>query len=304
VEQDKKSKLQDDLPPADEPDSAPATERSRIKRRTTTNDDDENDSKKPRTARSRTRSQTRADSLASERGDSGLASTETSITVKKKTSGKNSKTNETTRTSRVDEIDRGSKLIKQIQKQMEPKPNKKVTGHIRERQNKQSAGTNLLSTQPLSSLGATKQSGKTHIPIPVYHPAATIEIDSPPQHQIIINNHHHGPVRSATTAEDDASPSSTTMTTPKPSTFKRIQSLFRHTPQSEGSTRVNRAQIKPPTSVAFGSSTPTTRILHPTAQTPMATTPQTSHQRQFPPKNQTPKNKYNLRSRMFSKELK
>ena len=94
----------------------------------------------------------------------------------------------------------------------------------------------------------------------------------------------------------------TVNTTPKPSTFKRIQSFFRATPSrssnslepfsknlfsaSTNSATVNRvAQVKN-TVVAFGSSTPTNRLPPSIVKTPGPTS--------------TPKSKYNLRTRLFN----
>jgi hypothetical protein len=99
--------------------------------------------------------------------------------------------------------------------------------------------------------------------------------------------------------------------TPKPSTFKRIQSFFRATPSRffnslkqhqksisalTNSTKTNRVIQVKSTVVAFGSSTPTNRLPPgPTAlPTPSASIAQ---------KISTPKSKYNLRTRLFNNPI-
>jgi len=77
-------------------------------------------------------------------------------------------------------------------------------------------------------------------------------------------------------------------TTPKSSTFKRIQSLFRPSPSKIiGSTRLNRVVQTKSTSIAFGSSTPTQRL--PTTNSIVK-------------KSGSPKGKYNLRTRLFTND--
>ncbi|CAF4732258.1 unnamed protein product, partial [Rotaria sp. Silwood1] len=97
-----------------------------------------------------------------------------------------------------------------------------------------------------------------------------------------------------------ATPSNNKVTkTPKPSTFKRIQSFFRVTPTSTNSTRVNRVVQVKSTVVAFGSSTPTNRLPPSIVKTPGPTvlpTPNASHVQNI----STPKSKYNLRTRLFN----
>lgn len=111
----------------------------------------------------------------------------------------------------------------------------------------------------------------------------------------------------------------TVTATPKQSTFKRIQSLFRPSPsrffvfdeqQAEisvdvlaltSSTRINRVLQTKSTVVAFGSSTPTQRIpptvLKSTTPAPSApSTPAPSIIKKIP----SPKGKYNLRTRLFA----
>ncbi|CAF3451228.1 unnamed protein product [Rotaria socialis] len=87
--------------------------------------------------------------------------------------------------------------------------------------------------------------------------------------------------------------------TPKPSTFKRIQSFFRATPTLTNSTKVNRVVQVKTTAVAFGSSTPTNRMPPSILKTPGPTilpTPNTSNVQNIA----TPKSKYNLRTRLFN----
>ena len=98
-------------------------------------------------------------------------------------------------------------------------------------------------------------------------------------------------------------------TTPKQSTFKRIQSLFRPSPSTRfrifnlekkkknidilaitNSARVNRVFQAKSTVIAFGSSTPTQRIPNASA------TPSTSTIKKIP----SPTRKYNLRTRLFT----
>ncbi|CAF0894391.1 unnamed protein product [Rotaria sordida] len=100
-----------------------------------------------------------------------------------------------------------------------------------------------------------------------------------------------------------ATPSNDKVTkTPKPSTFKRIQSFFRATPTLTNSTRVNRVVQVKSTGVAFGSSTPTNRLPPSTVKTPGPTvlpTPNASHVQNI----STPKSKYNLRTRLFNNPI-
>ncbi len=106
--------------------------------------------------------------------------------------------------------------------------------------------------------------------------------------------------------------------TPKQSTFKRIQSLFRPSPSTlfneriqiylliivalTSSARINRILQTKSTVVAFGSSTPTQRI-PPTVLkkqiTPAPTAP-TTPGASIVKKNPSPKGKYNLRTRLFA----
>ena len=106
--------------------------------------------------------------------------------------------------------------------------------------------------------------------------------------------------------------------TPKPSTFKRIQSFFRVTPSRflewneidrktsilalTNSNKVNRVVQVKNTVVAFGSSTPTNRLPPSIVKTPGPTalpTPSASiAQKIF-----TPKSKYNLRTRLFNNPI-
>ncbi|CAF1264829.1 unnamed protein product [Adineta ricciae] len=91
--------------------------------------------------------------------------------------------------------------------------------------------------------------------------------------------------------------------TPKQSTFKRIQSLFRPSPTLTSSARINRVLQAKSTVVAFGSSTPTQRIpptiLKTTITTPAPTAPPTPSASMIK-KNPSPKGKYNLRTRLFA----
>ncbi|CAF2619879.1 unnamed protein product [Rotaria sp. Silwood2] len=100
-----------------------------------------------------------------------------------------------------------------------------------------------------------------------------------------------------------ATPSNDKVTkTPKPSTFKRIQSFFRATPTLTNSTRVNRVVQVKNTVVAFGSSTPTNRLPPSVVKTPgpiVLPTPNASHVQNIP----TPKSKYNLRTRLFNNPI-
>jgi len=87
-------------------------------------------------------------------------------------------------------------------------------------------------------------------------------------------------------------------TTPKPSTFKRIQSFFRATPTLTNSTKVNRVVQVKNTVVAFGSSTPTNRLPPSIVKTPGPTSSPSIVQ-----KISTPKSKYNLRTRLFNNPI-
>ena len=92
----------------------------------------------------------------------------------------------------------------------------------------------------------------------------------------------------------------TVATTPKPSTFKRIQSLFRPSPTLTSSLRINRVLQTKSTAIAFGSSTPTQRLPGTILKTTPASTalpmPNVSAVRNIP----SPKAKYNLRTRLFA----
>ena len=93
----------------------------------------------------------------------------------------------------------------------------------------------------------------------------------------------------------------TVTATPKQSTFKRIQSLFRPSPTLTSSARINRVLQTKSTVVAFGSSAPTQRIpptvLKSTTPAPSApSTPAPSIVKKIP----SPKGKYNLRTRLFA----
>ncbi|CAF3938214.1 unnamed protein product [Adineta steineri] len=89
--------------------------------------------------------------------------------------------------------------------------------------------------------------------------------------------------------------------TPKQSTFKRIQSLFRPSPTLTSSSRINHVLQTKSTVIAFGSSTPTKRIpptilRTTTPATNITSTPGTSIVKKIP----SPKGKYNLRTRLFA----
>ncbi|CAF0886236.1 unnamed protein product [Didymodactylos carnosus] len=279
--------------------------RSRLKRQTNEINSDETDAKKPKRV---TRSSSRNNSASSDENNSVIQletrSSKKKISTRQK---KNSQINETASSRvrtfvsassiktnqdfvcHVDEIDRFSKLVKQIQTEIEPRTNKKTTAVVRARQNKQQQnGLDIgrqyhpqTPTVTHSVSSAIKHSVDDIIPVVVHHTVA---------HSPMLTTVQRTPSHVSTYGHPSAEQS---LSTPKQSTtFKgRLQSLFRHTPSSAGSIRVNRFQTK--TAVAFGSSTPTSRVLQP-IHTPQAVVPPVL------PKVQTPRNKYNLRNRFFS----
>ncbi|CAF1575629.1 unnamed protein product, partial [Didymodactylos carnosus] len=190
----------------------------------------------------------------------------------------------------VHEIDRFSKLVKQIQTQIEPRTNKKTMIVVGGRQNKQQQNVLNIDHQhhPQTSSAMNFESSSTEhltdevVPVVVYHT---------PNNSPILTNRQCTPSLASNLYGHPYSEQSPA--TPKPSsTFKgRLKSLFHHTPSSVGSIRTNRIQSK--TVVAFGSSASSSKILQPLRNTQATALPS-------PPKVQTPKNKYNLRNRFFS----
>ncbi|CAF3335249.1 unnamed protein product [Rotaria socialis] len=161
---------------------------------------------------------------------------------------------------------------------------------------------------------AKKQTNQlTSIPIQQQSPShtyATIERD------ISLDRASLATVDANSTTAHAVSSIDTTHATPKQSTFKRIQSLFRPSPTLTSSARINRVLQTKSTVIAFGSSTPTQRQ-HPTlikTLTPAPTsstaphptliraiTPATTaHTPSIVKKIPSPKGKYNLRTRLFA----
>ncbi|CAF0970877.1 unnamed protein product, partial [Didymodactylos carnosus] len=239
--------------------------RRRLKRQThNLNDEDGNTAKKVKRV---TRSSSKNIS-SSDDNDSIVFQTKTS---KKKTSTRQKKNSETKSSSRLDEIDRGSKMVKQIQKQIRPKSNKKKVV-VRSRQEIDSHRQTPTTTTRTVSLSTHRANNFS--PLNSNSPPMLTDLRRTPS---IVSKSHAIPV-------DEQS-----ISTPKSTMLKkRLQSLFHHTPPSENSVHFSRVQMK--TSVAFGSSISATRMLQPIITPQMLMPP--------PPKAQTPKIKYNLRTRL------
>ncbi|CAF4665279.1 unnamed protein product [Rotaria sp. Silwood1] len=159
-----------------------------------------------------------------------------------------------------------------------------------------------IKTKPKTAVvrGRTKKQTNELVPIPVQqqspsHTYATIERD------ISLDRASFATVDVTSTTTQVVSSVDTINTTPKPSAFKRIQSLFRPSPTSTNSTRINRVLQTKSTVIAFGSSTPTQRmpptIIKTTTPAPIIpSTPAVSAVKKIP----SPKGKYNLRTRLFA----
>jgi len=148
--------------------------------------------------------------------------------------------------------------------------------------------------------GRAKKQTNEPIPIPIQqqspsHTYATIERD------MSIDRASFATVAVNSTTTQMAASTDAVNITPKQSTFKRIQSLFRPSPTLTSSARINRVLQAKSTVVAFGSSTPTQRI-PPTILktiTPLPAAPSTSGT-SIVKKVPSPKGKYNLRTRLFA----
>lgn len=173
--------------------------------------------------------------------------------------------------------------------------------------------------------GRTKKQTNELVSVPVQqqspsHTYATIERDPSFDRTSLATIDIRSTTTATTSATHVVSSSDTMSATPKQSTFKRIQSLFRPSPSMihleillmkylfvlsisalTSSARINRVLQTKSTVIAFGSSTPTQRQLPTLSKiaTPapsVSAIPTPSMVKKIP----SPKGKYNLRTRLFA----